>query len=156
MHNFGSVPGCEYEPGTSCTDSSNNTRPDKSLSLESRRFESDWSALGLDCRHRLTSHLPLDIVLAFDDMMNEVRKVREGKQIADSHRILRWPPSPSNSNDDRCVELCTCMRQGWIYAFTQNEHELYAFFDASIYVTVADVQSAALRIRKRLFGEWSI
>jgi hypothetical protein len=137
---------------------SKNTRPDKSSSpiRDSRRFQSDWSALGLDCRHRLASHLPLDIVLAFDDMMNEVRKVREGKQIEDSHRLLRWPPSPSNSNDDHCVELCTCMRQGWIYAFTQNEHELYAFFDDSIYVTVADVQSAALRIRKRLFGEWSL
>jgi hypothetical protein len=137
---------------------SKTTRPDKSASpsREPSRLESDWSALGLDCRHRLASHLPLDIVLAFDDMMNEVRKVREGKQIADSHRRLRWPPSPSNSNDDRCVELCTCMRQGWIYAFTQNEHELYAFFDDSIYVTVADVQSAARRIRKRLFGEWSI
>lgn len=137
---------------------SKNTGPDKSASpsRESIMFESDWSALGLDCRHRLASHLPLDIVLAFDDMMNEVRKVREGKQIADSHRLLRWPPLPSNSNDDRCMELCTCMRQGWIYAFTQNEHELYAFFDDSIYVTVADVQSAALRIRKRLFGEWSL
>jgi hypothetical protein len=135
---------------------SKNTLPEKSPSRESRRFESDWSALGLDCRHRLASHLPLDIVLAFDDMMNEVRKVREGKQITDSHRLLRWPPSPSNLNDDCRVELCTCMRQGWIYAFTQNEHELYAFFDDSIYVTVADVQSAALRIRKRLLGEWSI
>merc|ERR1711865_740428 len=45
-----------------------------SLDLGSTALE--WSAWGLDCRHLLASRLPLDVCLAFDDMINEVRNAK--------------------------------------------------------------------------------
>lgn len=107
----------------------------------------EWSALGLDCRHLLASHLHLDTILAFDDMMNEVsRRKRTGLQdLKDSSNLL----------SQGSLELCTCMPLGWIYALVDGDTELYAFFDSSIYVTVSDVQSAAMKIRARLFGHFA-
>lgn len=90
----------------------------------------EWSALGLDCRHRLASRLPLDVCLAFDDMINEMAMRR------------------TTSDQGNSLEMCTCMSHGWIYAYLKGDKEIYVFFDNSIYVTVADVQSAALRIRE--------
>jgi len=113
----------------------------------SRSTHLEWAALGLDCRHLLASHLHLDILLAFDDMMNEIalrkRSRRKDSDIT-SHAIQR-----------KCgvIELCTCMPLGWIYACGAEEMELYAFFDSSIYVTVADVQSAATKIQEYFFGQ---
>ena len=120
---------------------------------QSQYSDSAWSALGLDCRHRLASHLSLDVLLAFDDMMNEVRNIQEGRQNAAASGRARYPRPPMTGN---CVELCTSMPQGWIYAHADLEHEMYAFFDKSIHVTVADVQNAAAQARKQLFGEWSL
>ena len=115
-----------------------------------RYSDSEWSALGCDCRHRLASHLPLDIVLAFDDMMNEVSNVRAGAEIVKSRKD--YFHAKVNAIQDGCLELCTCMSQGWVYAYSDKRRELYAYFDNSIYVTVTDVQNAALAIRMRMFG----
>jgi hypothetical protein len=112
--------------------------------------DADWSALGLDCRHRLASHLPLDIILAFDDTINEVRNIREGW--AQNSELQNLWSGGKSSHDGCVVELCTCMRQGWIFAYAEYERELFAFFDSSIYVTVADVQNAARDTRNRIFG----
>lgn len=106
----------------------------------------EWSALGLDCRHLLASHLPLDVCLAFDDMINEVSRRRVAQH---------WQWSKSSTESDAYlneVELCTSMPHGWIYALGKGDKELYAFFDSSIYVTVADVQSAVLKIQEQLLG----
>merc|ERR1712238_429378 len=118
------------------------------VNLESAAFE--WSAWGLDCRHILASRLPLDICLAFDDMMHEV-STRKDAQL----RAVALSTSDNGVKDEDAdfsrsvVELCTCMSYGWIYAFTTLDKDIYAFFDSSIYVTFADVQSAALRIKQR-------
>ena len=95
----------------------------------------EWASLGLDCRHLLASHLHLDVILAFDDMMNEVSERRDSKQL---------------TSDSGVFELCTCMTLGWVYAcaFELKDIELYAFFDNSIYVTVADVQIAVGEIKE--------
>ena len=102
----------------------------------------EWSALGLDCRHLLASRLPLDVCLAFDDMINEIVRRRE------SRKSLPEEEQEKDVNLNNSIELCTCMPYGWIYAYATGEKEIYAFFDNSIYVTVNDVQSAALRIQE--------
>jgi hypothetical protein len=106
---------------------------------------SEWSALGLDCRHLLASRLPLDVCLAFDDMVNEVTERRQAQHCNEG-------PASFVGNDEctSYLELCTCVPHGWIYAFGKGDKELYAFFDSSIYVTVADVQSAALNIQEHI------
>lgn len=107
----------------------------------------EWSAWGLDCRHLLASRLPLDVCLAFDDMINEVTKRKDDQQISSS-----TDKRDSDNGQSSVIELCTCMRYGWIFAFATEEKEIYAFFDSSIYVTVADVQSAVLRIKERFIA----
>jgi hypothetical protein len=79
-------------------------------------------------------------------MMNEVAKRKE---------MLRKAESLEFSKTHGTFELCTCMPLGWVYAFVDRDRELYAFFDSSIYVTVADVQNATLKIQGKLFGRWS-
>jgi hypothetical protein len=100
----------------------------------------EWSALGLDCRHLLASRLPLDVCLAFDDMINEIVRRRKSR--------ASLPEQEMETNMNNSIELCTCMPYGWIYAYATGDKEIYAFFDNSIYVTVNDVQSAALRIQE--------
>jgi hypothetical protein len=92
----------------------------------------EWSALGLDCRHLLMARLPLDVCLAFDDMVNEMVRRKRNSQ----------------------VEMCTCMPYGWIYGFGRGDKEVYMFFDNSIYVTVADVTSAARRIQEMFLASF--
>jgi hypothetical protein len=99
----------------------------------------EWSALGLDCRHLLASRLPLDVCLGFDDMINEVSRRKQNYVNGDTSS----PPGETTT-----LELCTYMACGWIYAFGKGDKEIYAFFDNAIYVTVADVQAAALRIQE--------
>jgi hypothetical protein len=87
----------------------------------------EWSSsLGLDSRHLLASRLHLDVLLAFDDMANEIHSAKED------------------------LELCTCMTLGWVYAssFCQGI-EMYAFLDSSIHVTVADVQQVVREIKEQ-------
>lgn len=110
-------------------------------STSHRSTKAEWSTLGLDCRHLFASRLPLDICLAFDDMINEVRNAK-----------CTGIPSMSNNDgnkDSAILELCTSMPCGWIYALSTKEKEMYVFFNSSIYVTVADVQSAVQRIKER-------
>jgi hypothetical protein len=104
----------------------------------------EWSVLGLDCRHLLASRLPLDICLAFDDMINEVRNAKHTTTSS-----LTKGKGKEDKLASSILELCTCMPYGWMYALAAQEKEIYVFFDSSIYVTVADVQSAVLRIKER-------
>jgi len=116
----------------------------QSQSTNPRSTKVEWSALGLDCRHLFVSRLPLDICLAFDDMINEVQNTKGTIAMSSSKQ--------EGKDDDFCspmLELCTCMPYGWIYALATEEKEIYVFFDSSIYVTVADVQSAVQRIKER-------
>ncbi len=115
---------------------------------QSRPPPVEWATLGLDCRHLLASHLHLDTMLAFDDMMNEISRRKESQASLDTESMH----SECEASRSSIVELCTCMPLGWIYAFAAEETELYAFFDSSIYVTVADVQNAATRIQEQFFG----
>jgi len=95
----------------------------------------EWSVLGLDCRHLLASHLHLDVLLAFDDMMNDIATT---EFLSD------------NDTGSKYVELCTCMTLGWVYGCANEDTELYAFFDSSTYVTVSDVQNAIKRMKEKV------
>jgi hypothetical protein len=89
-----------------------------------------------DCRHLLASHLSLDSVLAFEDVMNEVGQNQSAK----------------NRDENRPIEICTFIPEGWMFANADRGHELYVLFDSKLHVTVADVQNAALQIWKELMG----
>jgi hypothetical protein len=98
------------------------SRSDNSTSL---------AAFGLDCRYLLASHLALDALLALDEAIDEVRMQASG--------------SP--------LETCTFLSQRWVYAHADGDgKELYILFDATKYITVADVQKSARDIRKELYG----
>eukprot|EP00535_Pseudo-nitzschia_heimii_P003479 CAMPEP_0197185998 /NCGR_PEP_ID=MMETSP1423-20130617/13011_1 /TAXON_ID=476441 /ORGANISM="Pseudo-nitzschia heimii, Strain UNC1101" /LENGTH=541 /DNA_ID=CAMNT_0042637195 /DNA_START=546 /DNA_END=2171 /DNA_ORIENTATION=- len=116
----------------------------QSTPSSSRCKTMEWSALGLDCRHLLASRLPLDICLAFDDMINEIRDA----EYVSSHS-LATKESNNNELSTSLLELCTCMPYGWIYALATEGKEIFVLFDGSIYVTVADVQSAVLSIKEK-------
>jgi hypothetical protein len=92
-----------------------------------------------DCRHFLASHLSLDSVLAFEDVMDEVYQSQ----------------SAENRDDNRPIEICTFIPKGWMFANADGGRELYVLFDSKRYVTVADVQTAALQIWKELMGGWT-
>ena len=110
----------------------------------SGRSSNPPDAVGPDCRYLLASQLPFDCCLALDDAMSEIhRKQRE--------MDLRNNNSPATSTETDGIELCTLLQGSWVYAFSDGRgRELYTLFDASLYVTVADVQAAANRIRKDL------
>ncbi|VEU39967.1 unnamed protein product [Pseudo-nitzschia multistriata] len=105
----------------------------------------EWLSWGLDCRHLLASRLPLDVCLAFDDMISEVARCRATEQASLSTSLN----NTSGNDNSLTIELCTCIPCGWVYTFATQEKELYIFFDSSIYVTMADVQSAAQVIKER-------
>jgi hypothetical protein len=102
--------------------SSPSKRPDCSRS----------SVLGLDCRYKLASQLNPDSLFALQDAMEEVRN--------------------SSNHDDQTFEMCTLISKKWVYAYRNGDKELYALFDSSVFVTLANVQSAAIEIRKELVG----
>jgi len=113
----------------------------KNSSADNRRSQqragSDMSSF--DCRHLLASRLSLDTCLAFEDVMNEIYQSRNtggGGKV---------PP----------MEICTFLpHQGWVYATADGDRELYVLFDPALFVTVADVQSAAVQLWKELVGGW--
>jgi len=115
------------EPGPSSHTSRNDVVHDYSSFLVNCEDE-------LDCRHLLASHLPLDIVLALDEMMKEIRQ----------------SCSSINADGSRVTEICTFSPQGWVYCRAAMHRELYAVFDPKLFVTLADVQKKALQIRKDL------
>ena len=95
--------------------------------------------MGLDCRYQLASHLSTDTLLAFEDAFDEVQAFQQ--------------QSGDDTTTSKCFEMCTLLAKRWVYAFAQNDdydQELYILFDPAFFVTVADVQNAALQIRKEL------
>jgi hypothetical protein len=117
----------------------------------------EWAALGLDCRHFLASHLHLDTLLALDDMMNELalrRRRRHQQQQQQRNEKGNGDDTATTESRTTGLELCTCMPLGWVYAYStaHDDKEVYAFFDSSVYVTVADVQSASAKIQEQFFG----
>ena len=115
------------------------------LQASHHRFSAaEWSAFGLDCRHLLASRLPLDVCLAFDDMITDIGYVKHIENLASKEE-------EDEGLSASLLELCTCMSYGWIYALATREKEIYVFFDSSIYVTIADVQSEVLRIKEKYF-----
>ena len=88
----------------------------------------------VDRRHIFASNLPLNVVEAFDDLMNQVNE-------------------RMTSSNGEIVQLCTYMSQGWVFAHVQDQKELYMYFDASKFVTVSDVEHAADRVRIELFND---
>uniref|UniRef100_A0A7S2EI43 Uncharacterized protein n=1 Tax=Ditylum brightwellii TaxID=49249 RepID=A0A7S2EI43_9STRA len=118
----------------------------------------------LDCRHLLASHLPLDVMLAFDDMVNNihchrVRQEIDGKAASglDHSSSIDNGEIPQNlvgsSGDSKIIELCTFLPQGWMYAHAHGYRELYILFDTNMYITITDVQKAALRVRDDFFND---
>ena len=89
----------------------------------------------LDCRHKLAAHLPLDVMLAFDDMFNEI-----------GYRRRR-------NSAHKTVELCTYLPQGWVYGRAYGEWELYVLLDTSKFVTISDVTKAVTRVRERMLND---
>ena len=106
-----------------------------------KRPETSGSNLGLDCRYQLSSHLPRDTILAFEDVFDEVQEFRQ---------------SVVDDDDDdgatRMFEMCTLLSSHWVYAFAQGDRELYILMDPALFVTVADVENATRDVRYELFG----
>ncbi len=97
----------------------------------------------IDCRHILAMHFPSNVILSFDDMFNEILRLRL-ENASDTNVI---------SMNERILELCTFSPFGWMYARAHNERELYILFDSDIHVTLADVQKAASQIRCNVFND---
>jgi len=132
-----------------------NNTADKQSGTGDGRIESNEDELGsrmrscreflrhsddeLDCRHIMASRLPLDVVLALDEMMKEVRQSNRRQ-------------NEVNVGGSRVVELCTFLPQGWVFCRAHDHRELFGVFDPNVYITLADVQKATIRIRRELGG----
>lgn len=55
----------------------------------------------------------------------------------------------TSSGKGSYLEQCTCMSVGWVYAGCFVDKENFAVFDSSMYVTVADLQSAISMIQDK-------
>jgi hypothetical protein len=104
--------------------------------------------LDTDCRHLLLSQLSPDCLWALQDAMEEVRHI---------HCPLEYDDDiQDETNDSSPFELCSLLRNDWIYCWANHHVELYVILDAAYYVTVADVHKAVLDIRNELLvGEKS-
>ena len=105
-----------------------------------------------DCRHRVAAYLPLDVMLAFDDMFNEVGRLSHRQNLLSL--TMNDAMFKANSTDDnsgsKTIELCTFLPQGWVYCHANEEQELYILLDTSKFVTIADVQKAVVKVRDRI------
>mmetsp|Transcript_42536 Transcript_42536/g.102878 ORF Transcript_42536/g.102878 Transcript_42536/m.102878 type:complete len:736 (-) Transcript_42536:1748-3955(-) len=141
-----------FMPAPKMTVHPSSHRQDETKAISQSSLE--WSVLGLDCRHRLASHLHLDVLLAFDDMMNDIatKKFSQGDNDDNDDDFTTAAAGGGSSSTARTkyVELCTCMTLGWVYGCANEDTELYAFFDNSTYVTVSDVQNAVKRIQNKV------
>lgn len=91
------------------------------------------TALGLDCRYMLASHLSVDTILALDEAIDQVRRQKKGGR----------------------YESCSFLAQHWMYCHTDgNGGEVYILLDASKYVTLTDVQTISREIRDELFHSY--
>ena len=97
----------------------------------------------IDCRHFLAMHYPSNVIASFDDMFNEIQRLR----------LEKSSDTNFTSVNERILELCTFSPFGWMYARAHNERELYILFDSDIHVTLADVQKAAIQIRNNVFND---
>jgi hypothetical protein len=88
---------------------------------------SDFDAHSMDIRHQLLSRMPLGMVYALDDMMNEI------------HR------------SELDIELCSYLPEGWLWAASCGHKELYVAFDSMEHTTITDVQKNTEQLRERFF-----
>lgn len=109
-------------------------------------FKSTSCVSLLDCRHKLAAYLPLDVMLAFDDMFNEIRRLCCRKSIQDTAQ----PSSRKEDDRGKAVELCTYLPQGWVYGRAHGGRELYILLDTFKFVTISDVNKAVTRTRERI------
>jgi hypothetical protein len=100
------------------------------------------SVLAPDCRHLLLSQLSSDCLWALQDVMEEVRHMRRPLDNDDGLQ--------NETNDSWPFELCSLLRNDWIYCWANHHVDLYVILDAAYYVTVADVHRAVLDIRYEL------
>jgi len=107
----------------------------------------------LDCRHKLAAYLPLDVMLAFDDMFN-------GMECLSCRRnglTFSMDGTDGTVSNDTCtnksIEMCTFLPQGWVYGRAFGNVELYVLLDTSKFVTINDVQKAVSRVRERIFND---
>ena len=108
----------------------------------------------LDRRQKLAAYLPLDIMLAFDDMFNEIDQMHHQQNIQeDSQLITNVTGDRHTTNRERIIELCTYLPQGWVYARAHHSLELYVLLDTSKFVTISDVTKAVTRIRERILND---
>ena len=100
------------------------------------------------------AYLPLDVMLAFDDMFHEVGR---------RSYCRRDTPPPATGDadvgDDDAgrgggpIEMCTFLPQGWVYCRASGGVELYVLLDTCKFVTINDVQKAVTRVRERIFND---
>ena len=108
----------------------------------------------LDCRHKLAAYLPMDVLLAFDDMFNEFGCASCGRNdIVNVSTEGASATPPSIVYTAKSMELCTFLPQGWVYGRAFGNVELYILLDTSKFVTINDVQKAVTRVRERLFND---
>eukprot|EP00956_Cyclotella_meneghiniana_P013004 scaffold18584_cov79-Cyclotella_meneghiniana.AAC.7 len=104
----------------------------------------------LDCRHKLAAYLPLDVMLAFDDMFNEIGRLGYRYKTL---RVSNLDLVEERVRRDRTVELCTYLPQGWVYGRACTNRELYIMLDTSKFVTISDVMKAVTRVRENLLSD---
>jgi len=124
---------------------------EKEASDETVRSRSRKYSTMLDCRHKLAAYLPLDVMLAFDDMFNEMGRLSCRRNV-----LTVGEAGAEGDNDmgtNKSIELCSFLPQGWVYARAFGSVELYILLDTSKYVTINDVQKAVTRVRERIFND---
>lgn len=104
----------------------------------------------LDCRHKLAAYLPLDVMLAFDDMFNEIGRLGYRQQTL---KVSNLGLVEEHMIRNRTVELCTYLPQGWVYGRACTSRELYVMLDTSKFVTISDVMKAVTRVREHLLSD---
>lgn len=106
----------------------------------------------MDCRHKLAAHLPLDVMIAFDDMFNEIGRLTRRRNVLDLAMSDEETVNEEVLRNDS-IELCTFLPQGWVYGRANGSHELFVLLDTKKFVTISDVQKAVNRVRERIFNE---
>ena len=109
----------------------------------------------LDCRHKLAAYLPLDVMLAFDDMFNEIGRLsgRHNDSLAIDGTRSQIHAKENVVGLTKSIELCTFLPQGWVYSRAFGNVELYILLDTGRFVTINDVQKAVTRVRERLIND---
>jgi hypothetical protein len=100
----------------------------------------------LDCRHKLAATLPSEVMLALDEMFNEIGCFT-GRSDSGGLDVSRVD---IDSGSPKSIELCTFLPQGWVYGRACGGTELYIVLDPSKFMTVNEVQKKTTRIREML------